>query len=584
MIDNKHINKIIILLVIFALIFTFVFSLKPDLIGIKSSENKPEYAKKTLFDKEKISTINIIVDPDKWQEMLKNATSEEYILCDITINGDTFQAVGIRPKGNSSLNTIAKSDSDRYSFKIKMDKYVKDQSYFGLGKFVINNMIGDATYMKEYLSYELFSYLEVNTPLYAFSEIFINGEYWGLYLTVESIEEEYLQRNFGLDYGNLYKPETSNIEENKGNQFENRINFQFEEMMPPDNNQMNIEKMPTDPENIEENKGNQFENRMNFHFGEMMPPDNNQMNTEKMPTDPENIERHNNIKDRMNFQKENPATKSFESNLNNQFPTNHFNKESINGGADLIYLDDNIESYPQIFDQAVTKVSDKDKKKIIEVLKALSNNESEENIKKYINVEQVLSYFAANTYLVNLDSYVGNFKHNYYLYEKNGKVSILPWDLNLSFAGFQSGNATSAVNFPIDTPVAGGISLEDRPLISTLLKNEKFVETYYDKLQKIVVEYFENGLFNESINKIDELISQSVKNDPTKFYSYQEYKLAIETLKKYGDLRTKSIRGQLEGSVPSTSEEQSKDPKALIEASTINISLLGTMGGEKIRN
>ena len=40
--------------------------------------------------------------------------------------------------------------------------------------------------------------------------------------------------------------------------------------------------------------------------------------------------------------------------------------------------------------------------------------------------------------------------HNYYLYEQDGKLSMLPWDYNLAFGGFQGNDATSSVNNPID--------------------------------------------------------------------------------------------------------------------------------------
>ncbi|WP_249664246.1 CotH kinase family protein, partial [Lysinibacillus sp. D4B1_S16] len=48
-------------------------------------------------------------------------------------------------------------------------------------------------------------------------------------------------------------------------------------------------------------------------------------------------------------------------------------------------------------------------------------------------------YFAVNTELVNLDSNQGNMKHTYYLYEQNGKFSIIRWDYNMSFGGFGAG-------------------------------------------------------------------------------------------------------------------------------------------------
>ena len=66
------------------------------------------------------------------------------------------------------------------------------------------------------------------------------------------------------------------------------------------------------------------------------------------------------------------------------------------------------------------------------------------DIEKYIDVDEMLRYFAVNTALVNLDSYQGNMKHNYYLYEQNGVFSIIPWDYNMSFGGFGAGGGRIA--------------------------------------------------------------------------------------------------------------------------------------------
>lgn len=74
-----------------------------------------------------------------------------------------------------------------------------------------------------------------------------------------------------------------------------------------------------------------------------------------------------------------------------------------------------------------------------------------------LDVYEVLRYFAANTFLVNLDSYVSNMNHNYYIYEKDGIVSILPWDYNLSFAGFQARSTSNTINFSIDSPVSDSL-------------------------------------------------------------------------------------------------------------------------------
>lgn len=165
------------------------------------------------INKTEVMSISIDVDETAWKEMLDNANEEQYISANITINGTTIENVGIRPKGNSSLRQVASDDTtDRYSFKIKFDEYVKDQTWMGLDKLVVNNMISDNSYMKEYLSYDIMSYIGVDAPLFAFSNISVNGETWGLYLAVEDIDSGYLARAKN-DEGELYKP---NNDDNMG--------------------------------------------------------------------------------------------------------------------------------------------------------------------------------------------------------------------------------------------------------------------------------------------------------------------------------------------------------------------------------
>ena len=155
-----------------------------------------------------------------------------------------------------------------------------------------------------------------------------------------------------------------------------------------------------------------------------------------------------------------------------------------------------------------------------------------EDIESYLNVDEVLRYFAANTFLVNLDSYASNMNHNYYLYEDDGVVSILPWDYNLSFGGFQAGSASSAINFPIDSPVSG--TLEDNPLIANLLEVDEYKELYHQYLNEIVNNFVNNGTYEMLVTKTDTLISDYVKNDATAFYTFDEYTEAVSNLLNFG--------------------------------------------------
>lgn len=514
MIKNKHINKIIILCTIIVLALTVGMIY----IGNKDSDSKNSgismaYESK-LFDHDNIMSVDIRVDEDTWNSMLENASNEEYIPCDVIINGVTYTNVAIRPKGNTSLSQIVSDDTtDRFSFKIEFDHYDSNKSCYGLDKLVLNNVMSDTSYMKEYLSYDILNYTGVVTPLYNYASIKVNGEDWGFYLALEGMEESFAMRNYGASYGELYKPETMGVGGGAGGQ---------KEMNDVGKQAMN---------NIE--------------------------------TAIENGERPGAA--------DNKATME----MKDTFTGKQMGGMGSTGGADLVYIDDDVDSYSTIFDAAVFKPKNSDYKRVIEAIKNLNEGT---NLEKYIDVDAVLRYIAANTVVVNLDSYFSSMTHNYYLYESDGQITMLPWDYNLSFAGFQSGTATAAVNFPIDTPVSG-IELSERPIIAKLLENEEYLARYHQYLQDIVTGYFDSGLYEQTINTIDARISSYVENDPSAFYTFDEYKAGVENITEFGLLRAQSIQGQLDGTIPSTTAGQQEDATALIDANSVDLTAMGTQGG-----
>lgn len=175
----------------------------------------------------------------------------------------------------------------------------------------------------------------------------------------------------------------------------------------------------------------------------------------------------------------------------------------------------------------------------MKALKALSEGKELEN---YFYVDRILRYLAAHTIVVNLDSYSSGMAQNYYIYERDGRITILPWDYNLAWGGFQSGNASSVINFPIDTPVSG-VEMSSRPLIDKLFANSEYLEQYHDYLKQLIDNYFANGKFEEKIEKLDALIADYVKNDPTVFCTYEQYKTAITAFITLGNLRAQSVQG-----------------------------------------
>ncbi|AOZ93809.1 CotH kinase family protein [Paenibacillus crassostreae] len=163
-----------------------------------------------VFPKDEVIDVKITIDEEDFQSMLDNASAEEMMTASVNYNGVQLDNVGIRTKGNLSLRSVVSmEDSERYSFKLSFDEYISSQTFFGISKINLNNSYSDASYMREYLAYELAEEMGLPTPGYSFVNIYINDELWGFYLAVQQIDDQYLQSNFGNSYGALYKADMS---------------------------------------------------------------------------------------------------------------------------------------------------------------------------------------------------------------------------------------------------------------------------------------------------------------------------------------------------------------------------------------
>lgn len=249
------------------------------------------------------------------------------------------------------------------------------------------------------------------------------------------------------------------------------------------------------------------------------------------------------------------------------------------GDLSLIYSDDEYSSYSNIFGNAKTDITDEDKERLIASLKSLNENSDIENV---VNVDEVIRYFVVHNFVCNFDSYTGSMIHNYYLYEEDGQLSMIPWDYNLAFGGFSAGgggsdSATQMVNYPIDTPVSGG-TVDSRPMLAWIFADENYTELYHTYFDTFISEYFESGYFENLITETENLIGTYVEQDPTKFCTYDEFETGVDTLKSFCLLRAESIRGQLDGTIPSTSDGQQEDDSTLVDASSISLTDMGSMG------
>lgn len=487
-----------------------------------------------LFDTSVVHTIDIVMDD--WEGFIAGCEDEEYVLCDLVIDGEEQPGAAIRAKGNTSLSSVAAYGNDRYSFKVEFDHYDSSLSYYGLDKLNLNNIIQDNTYMKDYLCYRLMAAAGAPAPLCSYVWITVNGEDWGLYLAVEAVEESFLLRNYGTGYGELYKPDSTEMGGGRGNGGGFDMDDFQERMENGESTAPEDMELPEDMEMPED----------------MQPPDGMTLPEGEAPQLPESGESGMEMQRPGGMRGQEGSAQNGTEDGAAELPDG---ADAMPGGGMqggmmgsddvcLVYTDDEYESYSNIFNNAKTDVSSSDKDRLIAALKALGEGG---DVSGCVDIESVISYFVAHNFVCNFDSYTGTMVHNYYLYEDEGILSMIPWDYNLAFGGFMSGSdAESLINWDIDEPVSGG-TIESRPMLAWIFGSEEYTELYHEAFAEFIDTLFTSGEFERLMEETIALISPYVERDPTKFCTYEEFTLGAETLTEFCLLRAESISYQLAG-------------------------------------
>ena len=164
---------------------------------------------------------------------------------------------------------------------------------------------------------------------------------------------------------------------------------------------------------------------------------------------------------------------------------------------------------------------------LVHMIDTLNNNFAA--IESNLDVDRALWMLAFNNVLVNLDSYSGAFRQNYYLYKDlNDRFVPTVWDLNMSFAGFPGGTGSGTYTATSLDPMSNSTSTI-HPLIVKMLGNATYKKMYMAHIRTIVQEIFASGDYVTTANTLRTTIDASVQADPYKFYTYTQYQNSLTT-------------------------------------------------------
>lgn len=162
---------------------------------------------------------------------------------------------------------------------------------------------------------------------------------------------------------------------------------------------------------------------------------------------------------------------------------------------------------------------------LIHLCDTLANHTAD--IEKILDVDRALWMLAFNNVFVNLDSYIGAFSQNYYLYRgTDGRFIPVVWDLNESFGSFTmtgSGN----LNGTTSAQQLNHLLHENDatfPLISKLLSIPTYKKMYLAHVKTILQDNFTtNGSYYTQAQAFQNTAASSVQADPNKFYTYANF-------------------------------------------------------------
>ena len=191
----------------------FVFAVFVQFIG---------FAQSNFYDVDSLREIRIYFYDANWDYQLDSfyvQGDNERILADLIIDGTSYDSVGVRYKGFSSVSV----NRVKNPFNIKLDYVIDGQDHRGVDKLKLSNVIQDPSFVREVLTYEIAAnYLPSAQANYA--NVYINDTLWGLYTNVQAINKDFLNDNFGNKYNPFFKCNPENLDVNPGGENSNLRN------------------------------------------------------------------------------------------------------------------------------------------------------------------------------------------------------------------------------------------------------------------------------------------------------------------------------------------------------------------------
>jgi spore coat protein CotH len=150
-----------------------------------------------FFQGDSLQDIRLMISARDWHTLKANAALDTYYPADLTWNGFTVRNVGVRSRGNTTRNGV------KPGLRVDFNRYLSDQQFLGLKALALDNAYSDGSLTRESVTMKMFARMGLPAPREAHARLFVNNEYAGVYVIVESIDRTFVSRVFGTAEANV---------------------------------------------------------------------------------------------------------------------------------------------------------------------------------------------------------------------------------------------------------------------------------------------------------------------------------------------------------------------------------------------
>jgi spore coat protein CotH len=152
-----------------------------------------------FFDDSLVHELRLHLFPSNWQALKDTFLENTFYAAVMEWDGVRVSEVAIRSRGLGSRSAT------KPGLRVDFSRYIPGRTLGGVSALALDNSLQDSSFLRERLSMALFTRMGIAAPQESYARVYVNHEYYGLYIVAEEITEAFILRNADSPAGNLYE-------------------------------------------------------------------------------------------------------------------------------------------------------------------------------------------------------------------------------------------------------------------------------------------------------------------------------------------------------------------------------------------